>query len=56
MDGVHPHVLVVTVSVRVGFPAVQAVCNAFVNAHKDVNWYYANVYDPADGITPLNWW
>jgi hypothetical protein len=22
----------------------------------DSIWYYGNVYDPEDGVTPLNWW
>jgi hypothetical protein len=24
--------------------------------HAGANGYYANVYEPSDGTTPLNWW
>ena len=24
--------------------------------YTEVVWYYGNIYDPEDGITPLEWW
>jgi len=49
-------VRVFTVPVAAGFPAVEAAFNSFVKQHPDAEWYYGNVYEPGDGITPLNWW
>jgi len=47
---------VLTVPLRLGFAHIENVLNAFCQRHPDVRWYYANVYDPSDGVTPLNWW
>jgi hypothetical protein len=36
-----------------------AVASAFdeaVQRHPGSTWLYGNVYDPSDGVTPLNWW
>jgi hypothetical protein len=56
LDGGTKGLLVYTVPVAVGFPAVEAVLSRLVSAYPGVEWYYGNVYDPKDGITPLNWW
>jgi hypothetical protein len=56
LDGAIERGLAFTVPVSVGFPAVEAVFNGWVADHPDWEWYYGNVYDPADGITPLGWW
>lgn len=49
--------LVFSIAVNQGFEAIE---NAFNTALKDQDdnaiWLYANVYDPQDGQTPLNWW
>jgi hypothetical protein len=55
-DRVDDRVVVYTISVEAGFDAVQTVLNAFVSRHPGVEWNFANVYDPEDGVTPLNWW
>lgn len=47
---------VFTIPVSSGFAAVEGVFNAFVAEHPGSEWYFANVYDPADGVTPLGWW
>jgi hypothetical protein len=47
---------VFTIPVTAGFAAVETVFDAFVAAQPGAEWYFANVYDPADGVTPLNWW
>ena len=30
--------------------------NKALKDKEDAVWVYANVYDPMDGETPLNWW
>jgi len=45
-----------SVHVNLGFAAVEAIFDSAVAAYPDSVWYYGNVYDPADGVTPLNWW
>jgi Domain of unknown function (DUF4265) len=47
---------VYTIPVSAGFPAILEVLAAFSSAAPGSEWYYANVYDPADDKTPLNWW
>lgn len=47
---------VFTIPVAAGFPAVEAAFNSFVAENPDAEWYFGNVYDPADGVTPLGWW
>jgi hypothetical protein len=47
---------VYTIPVAAGFPAIQGALDAFSSAAPGSEWYYANVYDPVDDKTPLNWW
>ena len=47
---------VFTIPVSSGFAAVEALFNAFVADHPGSEWHFANVYNPADGVTPLGWW
>ena len=42
--------------VNLGFAVVEALFDNAMAAYSDSVWYYGNVYDPADGVTPLNWW
>ncbi|WP_041521869.1 DUF4265 domain-containing protein [Gilvimarinus agarilyticus] len=49
-----PRMLVYTLHVSCGFTEIEAVFNAITG--DDSAWQYGNVYDPADGTTPLNWW
>ncbi|AFU99682.1 DUF4265 domain-containing protein [Simiduia agarivorans] len=49
-----PRMLVYKVHVSLGFKAIEAILEQQVPA--DAQWLYGNVYDPADGQTPLNWW
>jgi len=56
LDGETPGLLVFTIPVSAGFPAIERI---FYEADKrcpGCRWMYGNVYDPADGVTPLNWW
>lgn len=56
LDGAIERGLAFTIPVSVGFAAVEAVFNRWVDEHAGWEWYYGNVYDPADGVTPLGWW
>ena len=53
----HPggSVLVFTIPVSVGFPAIERVMADVIKQYPESEWYYGNVY-AEDGITPLNWW
>jgi hypothetical protein len=42
--------------VNLGFAAIEALFDNAMAAYPDSVWYYGNVYDPVDGVTPLNWW
>jgi hypothetical protein len=56
LDGRAPKVLVYTVSADAGFPAIERVLAEIKDRFQGLEWYYGNVYDPTDGVTPLNWW
>lgn len=56
LDGVAGKELVYTVHVDVGFPTIERVLNRIVATFPTAEWVYGNVYDPRDGVTPLNWW
>jgi hypothetical protein len=47
---------VFTIPYRAGFTAVEAAFNEYVSNVQGGEWYYVNVYDPADDTTLLNWW
>ena len=42
--------------VNLGFAAIETLMDNAMAAFPGAVWYYGNVYDPADGVTPLNWW
>ncbi len=42
--------------VNLGFAEIEALFDNAMAAYPDSVWYYGNVYDPADGVSPLNWW
>jgi hypothetical protein len=56
LDGRRENLLVFTIPVAVGFPAIEGVIREGQAAFPGSEWMYGNVYDPADGHTPLNWW
>jgi len=56
VDGRDNNLTILTVPLQFGFSRIERVLHEFCNRHRGVEWYYGNVYDPADGITPLNWW
>lgn len=49
-----PRMLVYSVHVSLGFSTIEDILNDCLD--EDCQWLYGNVYDPADGQTPLNWW
>lgn len=51
-----PRMLVYSIHVSCGFNTIEAILNRALVNHPDSLWMYGNVYDPADGQTPLNWW
>lgn len=42
--------------VNLGFAAIETLFDNVMASFPGAVWYYGNVYDPADGISPLNWW
>jgi hypothetical protein len=56
LDGRADNLTVYTIPVSAGFLQVERVFKDLVARHPDVEWYFGNVYDTEDGVTPLNWW
>lgn len=56
LDGAIERGLMFTVPVSAGFRAGEAVHNVGVAEHPGWEWFFGNVYDPKDGVTPLDWW
>jgi hypothetical protein len=56
LDGGEARLRVFTIPVSAGFAAVESAFNDFVGRTTGTEWYFANVYDPRDGVTPLGWW
>ncbi len=48
--------LVFSIHVSCGFETIEKIMEETVGRDADSTWMYGNVYDPADGSTPLNWW
>lgn len=56
LDGGAHYMPIFTIPTLVGFATVEKL---FHNAETQIpgsTWMYRNVYDQADGQTPLNWW
>jgi len=56
LDGGQSRMVVFTIPVIAGFPAVERVFDAALEGHPGSQWFFGNVYDPKDGTTPLGWW
>lgn len=56
LDFENQRMLVYSIHVSCGFKNVENILNDHVGEETDSIWYYGNVYEPADGVTPLNWW
>lgn len=48
--------LVYSIHVSIGFQAIELLLDRITGQFAGTVWYYGNVYDPADGVTPLDWW
>jgi hypothetical protein len=55
-DGRAAKVLAYAVPVKSGFPAIAKVTALLQGRLPKLEWYYGNVYDPRDEVTPLNLW
>lgn len=55
LDYQNDRTLVYSVPVKAGFETIEKVLNEAIH-NVNAIWLYANVYDPLDGETPLNWW
>lgn len=55
-DGGPARMLVLTVPLRAGFPAVEKLMNGFVAELPGTSWWYGNVYERGDAARPLDWW
>jgi hypothetical protein len=56
LDGDGHASVVFTIPMTAGFPAIEAIMLAAEKRNAGSSWQFANVYDPVDGKTPLNWW
>jgi|RhiMetdeSRZDD1v2_1073273.scaffolds.fasta_scaffold00066_34 hypothetical protein len=56
LDGQTPGILVFTIPVTAGFPAIESIFYEADKRYPGCKWMYGNVYDPVDGVTQLNWW
>lgn len=56
LDVETPRLLVYSIHVSIGFQAIELLLDRISGQFAGTLWYYGNVYDPADGVTPLDWW
>lgn len=55
-DFENDRMLVYSIHVSCGFADIEKLLNEHIDEDEGAMWMYGNVYDPADGVTPLNWW
>lgn len=56
LDLQNDRALVYSIHVSIGFQNIEDIMNQACRDYPDTVWYYGNVYDPEDGVTPLEWW
>jgi hypothetical protein len=56
LDGKSHKLVVYTIPIKATFARIESVLDGVTRRFPGSNWYFGNVYDPADGVTPLNWW
>lgn len=56
LDGRTAKQLIFSVEYLKGFSNIERIFNSFASSNPGSEWFYGNVYDEADGVTPLNWW
>lgn len=55
MDGHTTGVMVYTIPIKTGFPAIERIFAKAIDAYPGSQWQYTNVYHLITG-EPLNWW
>lgn len=55
-DGKGASLLIFAIPAAAGFGAIEQVMSEAAARFAIDQWLYANVYDPFDGQTPLDWW
>jgi hypothetical protein len=55
-DGKTSKQLVYTLPVTAGFERIEKALREVLSDFPKAEWFYGNIYDPDDGVTPLNWW
>ena len=48
--------LIYSIHFSIGFKQIEELLNKHCAQHPGAVWYYGNVYDPDEGVTPLRWW
>jgi hypothetical protein len=48
--------LVYSLHVNIGFGPIEQLFDGAMAKYQDCVWYYGNIYDRNDGVTPLHWW
>lgn len=56
LDLQSPRLLVYSIHVSIGFQPIEILLDRITGQFPGTVWYYGNVYDPSDGVTPLDWW
>lgn len=56
LDLENPRMLIYSIHVSCGFKQIEAILDDLIGEETNSAWIYGNVYDPSDGVTPLNWW
>lgn len=56
LDLHNDRMMVFSIHVSCGFETIEKIMEETVGRDEESTWMYGNVYDPADGSTPLNWW
>lgn len=55
-DGISKDILVITYPISRGFSTIEKSVAKIALNLKAQEWFFGNVYDPKDGVTPLEWW
>lgn len=48
--------LVYSLHVNIGFGHIEKLFDGMMARYPDSVWYYGNIYDRQDGVTPQHWW
>jgi len=48
--------LAYSLHVNIGFADIERLFDSAMAKFQDSVWYYGNIYDRRDGVTPLQWW